>query len=165
MQEPNFAPHTDYGDESGCCQCWTSRPHPHLTGVHPVVGEVDGVEGEGAVPEVVEAVGDPRLLNRCAILEPHEAEQVKGPGVGDALELGDTLLPGDGDVGGRDDDIGGHVHLQAGVHLQHDVVRVLLLAQLGVSGTRSETEKLVLKINLVWPKIFKTHEALNNYAL
>ena len=87
------------------------------------------------------------------------------PGVGDTLELGDTLLPGDGDVGGRDDDLGGHVHLQAGVHLQHDVVRVLLLAQLGVSGTRSETEKLVLKINLVWPKIFKTHETLNNYAL
>ena len=111
MQEPNFAPHTDYSDLGRGREGWATGPHPHLTGVHPVMDKVDGVEAQGSVPEVVEAVGDPRLLNRRAVLEPHEAEQVKGPGVGDTLELGDTLLPGDGDVGWRHDDLGGHVHL------------------------------------------------------
>ena len=142
MQEPNFAPHTDYSDCSRGGEGWAPRPHPHCAGVLPIVDKVNRVEAQGPVPEVVEAVGDPRLLDRNAVFESHEAQQVQGPGIGDTLELGDALLPGDGDVGRRHDDLRGHVHLEAGVHLQHDVVRVLLLPQLGVSGTCPEIESV-----------------------
>ena len=49
--------------------------------------KVHRVEGEGPVPEVVEGVRDAGELYGSAVLQPHQAEQVEGPGVGDTLEL------------------------------------------------------------------------------
>ena len=111
----------------------------NLTSVNPIMDKVNRIQRKSSVPKIIERVGDAGLLNGNPILEPNQTEKVQRSSIGDALEFSHGLLPDDGDVPGRDDDLGGHVEvLLVRVHLQGDVVAVLLLAQLSVGGSGSE---------------------------